>query len=55
MVFFGDVSYYRDYYGVSNVGTCSKFNESKKYLDANISKKIALAYEKISAQKAIKS
>ena len=25
---------------VSNCGTCSKFNESKKYLDENISKKL---------------
>ena len=41
MVFLEDVSYYRDYYyGVSNCGTCSKFNESKKYLDENISKKL---------------
>ena len=28
VVFWGDVSCYRDYYfGVSNCGTCSKFNE----------------------------
>ena len=52
MVFLGDISYYRNYYyGVSNnCGTCSKFNESKQYLESNISKKFISTWENISTE-----